>query len=112
MFRDFTTGELKRYIKDLTPPKTKGQKTVLGYAKKALAKREPRELEARPQSRRVHGDHFVNQCKNEGCLELGAELADNISVCSACGEHSNDDFETVFDENADPYHKKCLPAKS
>lgn len=35
------------------------------------------------------------------------ELADNISICSECGKQVNDDTETKFDEQADPYCDNC-----
>jgi len=36
------------------------------------------------------------------------EIADNTSICGRCYKPSNDDFDTVFDEFDDPYHRKCL----
>jgi hypothetical protein len=35
------------------------------------------------------------------------ELADNISVCTKCDKHSNDDTETFWDIDGQPYHKEC-----
>ena len=35
------------------------------------------------------------------------ELPDNISVCSVCDKHTNDDTETKWDWYADPYCKDC-----
>lgn len=36
------------------------------------------------------------------------DLPDNISICSRCDEHSNDDTETVWSKIGNPYHRKCL----
>lgn len=35
------------------------------------------------------------------------ELTDNISICTGCGKKTNDDTETLFNYDADPYCKKC-----
>lgn len=56
---------------------------------------------------------YYDSCGNEYRDENGecmvGGLPDNISVCSACDEHSNDDTDTVFDKHGDPYHEWCLP---
>lgn len=35
------------------------------------------------------------------------ELPENVSICDFCGERSNDDKETVFNEQNTPLHRKC-----
>jgi len=36
------------------------------------------------------------------------ELEDNISICTECGERTNDDTETKWSRDAEPYCKDCL----
>lgn len=38
---------------------------------------------------------------------MDKKLKDNISVCSGCDKHTNDNKETKWDEYGDPYCKKC-----
>jgi len=35
------------------------------------------------------------------------DLPDNVSICSECDKHTNDDSETKWDLYADPYCEKC-----
>ncbi len=37
-------------------------------------------------------------------------ICENVSVCTKCGELSNDMTETFFDIDGDPYHKECYCA--
>lgn len=34
-------------------------------------------------------------------------IKDNESICSECGELSNDDISTIFDIHGDPYCNEC-----
>lgn len=39
---------------------------------------------------------------------MNEELNDDVSVCSECDKHTNDNTETKWDKDADPYCVECF----
>lgn len=39
---------------------------------------------------------------------IDKDLTDNISICTECGERVNDDTNTKWDKDAQPYCGKCF----
>ena len=52
---------------------------------------------------------FLQDKVNKGKIKIECtEIEDNNSVCSNCDIKTNDDTETIFDEDGDPYCLKCF----
>ena len=55
----------------------------------------------------VEALEFVLKAIKEGSPVSDAPLSDNISICSNCDTKTDDDTETKWSEDADPYCQEC-----
>ena len=56
--------------------------------------------------------YYIDDSTGEQIInKWNKDIKDNESICSECDKKINDDVETKWDLNAEPYCKKCYKEK-